>query len=70
MRDVGRAGLHRVEGADIRRTGPTRATGQQCAVGAERVCDHGHASDRGNGIFPVTARELFRDSAVWRFHYT
>ena len=55
VRDVGRAGLDRVDSADIRRTGPTRATGQQCVVGAESDVDHGHASDWENGIFPVTA---------------
>ena len=54
VRDGRRAGLDRVEGADIRRTGPTRATGQRGVIGTESD-DHCHASDRDNSIFPVTA---------------
>ena len=55
VRAIGRAGLDWVDSADIRRTVPSRATGQQCVVGAESDVDHGHASDWENGIFPVTA---------------
>jgi hypothetical protein len=48
-----------IEGADIlslRRTGPTRAMGQQGVVGkTESADDRGHASDGDKGAFPVTA---------------
>ena len=57
-RDVGRAGLRRVEGADIRvegadirRAGPTWAAGQELVVGRQRYADSGHVNVRDNGIF-------------------
>ena len=62
-RDVGRAGLRRVEGADIWRAGPTWAAGQELAVGRQRYADSGHVNDRDNGIFQVTAPILFRVEA-------
>jgi hypothetical protein len=49
------AGLDGVEGADILRTRPTRAKGQRGVIGIESDDDHGHASDRDNSTFPVTA---------------
>ena len=45
-RGVARAGLKRVEGADIRRAGPNGPAGQQYVVGSEWYADPDHGSDR------------------------
>ena len=63
-RDVGRAGLRRVEGADIWQAGPTWAAGQELAVGRQQYADSGHANDLDNGIFQVTAPILFGVEAI------
>ena len=44
-RDVARARLERVEGADIRRAGPNGPAGQQYVVGSEWYADPDHGSD-------------------------
>ena len=55
-----RAGLERPEGADIRRAGLIRASGQECVAESEWYADASRASDRDNGIFQVTARTLLK----------
>ena len=52
-RDVGRSGLQRVEGADIRRAGPTWAAGQELAVGRQRYADSVSPSDLQKAHFQL-----------------
>ena len=62
-RDVGRSGLRRIEGADIRLAWPTWAAGQEHAVERRRYADSCHVNDQNNCISQVTAPILFRVEA-------
>ncbi len=58
-----KAWLGRVEGTDIRRAGPTRAVGQECAVGN---ADPITGAVGMNGIFPVHVIDPFIKAEIDR----